>query len=41
MTRTPLVEHFTVDGWQDQVLIGVLAFVALVLLYSLLFGGRK
>lgn len=40
-TRVPLTERFTIDGWQDQLLLGVIAFVALVLLYALVFGGKK
>lgn len=39
--RVPLTERFTIDGWQDHLLLGVIAFVGLVLLYALLTGGKK
>lgn len=39
--RVPLTERFTIDGWQDHLLLGVVAFVGFVLLYALLFGGKK
>lgn len=39
--RVPLSERFTIDGWQDHLLIGVLVFVGLALLYTLLSNRKK
>lgn len=39
--HVPLVSRLTFSGWDDYVLVGVLAFVVFVLLYALLTSGRK
>lgn len=39
--RTPLLDRFALDGWQDHLLLGVLVFVGLALLYAFLSGGKK
>lgn len=39
MTRSPLVGHLEIEGWQDHLLIGSLMFIAVVLLIFFLRGG--
>lgn len=40
-TRVPLSDRLTIEGWEDFVIVGTLAFVGIILLTMLLRGGKR